>query len=670
VNANGHRRQKRALSRLALLLLALSALVLSASLLTTAAVLEPPPRDPNETPAGVPGADASFLPAHHANDRPPYSAQGLTQARWEVGAVQAGWTHRPLWQSPVTGEGVRVAVIDTGVDADHPDLRGRVVAWKDFVNNEKTPYDDTGHGTHVAGIIAAGGHTQMRPDQGYFLTGARGVAPGAEIIAAKAMDENGRGDPSRIAEAILWSLDPDGTGETSAHIINLSLGIALPPESDQNNLQRARGELFPPSSAMQEVQDAIRLATQQGAIVVVAAGNHDAGEPGRILFPGTMDEVITVGALDPQGHVAPFSNRGQPGDGKPDLVAPGVVLSTSPLHDGTQAVARYRGLGGTSMAAPFVSGTIALMIEADGTLGTQSPHGENRDNTERVRTILQETARPLTTAGPEAQGAGVLRVDDALAMTGTGDAGLRPSMYAAPFALVVGGTWVAYRRRSSATRQAKTTPRTRVPPSSTPPGTSGDPFGHHAHQNAPRTPGYVGPHHPYRPTQSFGSFPGTMDRTPGALAQSDPGAPWTPPPAQPDPRTHWSRQRSPWLAPGATPGARRPLKRPTEKTPGLHPAPDQSSPRQRSPGAPKRHKNADPCWRPLKTERVPRPQTAPHPRDSGWRPLKTERVPRPQTAPHPRDSGWRPLKTERVGSPSFRNQRGTKRGWDRLRWDN
>ncbi len=466
--------------------------VLSASLLASAAgqpqsppALSPTPGDPCPIVENEPGA----LAMGHAAAPGTYTAQTLLQSRWDIGAVQANWNHRPLWQSPVTGQGVRVAVIDTGVDAGHPDLQGRVVAWKDFVGDREQPYDDTGHGTHVAGIIAGGGHTQLRPDESYFLTGARGIAPDAEIIAAKAMDKDGRGDPNRIAEAILWSLEGDGE-RGGAHVINLSLGIAWedPGHDDVGVLGERDSWGIPRHGSMSVVEDAIQKAHRQGAIVVVSAGNHQAGEPGRILFPGTLEEVITVGASDPTGQVAPFSNTGTRGDAKPDLVAPGVVVSTHPQQEDTRNVPRYKGLGGTSMAAPFVAGTVALLLETDATLQEQSASGDHSGNTDRVRTILTQSARPIHGAQPEEQGAGQLRVDAALQLAGGDDGPLRPAAYATPFFVAVGGYWVIRRRAGSRHRVfASKDPDEPGRPAATSPARTPP-------ANTVRPPGLLGPH--------------------------------------------------------------------------------------------------------------------------------------------------------------------------------
>ncbi|MBW3581570.1 MAG: S8 family serine peptidase [Euryarchaeota archaeon] len=356
-----------------------------------------------------------------------YVADTLLGARWDAGAVDAEWTARPFWVEPVRGNGVRVAIIDTGIDATHPDLRGSVVGWRDFLEARPTPYDDDAHGTHVAGIIAARGHLQPDPFAHYFPFGATGVAPGVELLVAKAMDRDGNGDATTVAAAVRWALDPNGDGDPSdgAHVINLSIGIET-PEGDGDDLPFGLPTVASRSASETKVlEDAIRTAYDMGAVVVVAAGNHDPDSAhDQVTFPGTMREVITVGALDGAGHVATFSNRGAPESGKPDLVAPGIILSTFPkTHDtvdGSQD--GYLALGGTSMASPMVAGTVALMMEADPSLKGLSAEGGRGGHTERMRAVLQATAVP---AGPsEAAGAGALRVDAAVATIDVGEGGL------------------------------------------------------------------------------------------------------------------------------------------------------------------------------------------------------------------------------------------------------
>ncbi len=233
-----------------------------------------------------------------------------------------------------TGAGIRVAIIDTGIDYSHPALGGglgpqfKVIGGYDFVNNDDDPRDDHGHGTHVAGIVAANA-----PD----LTG---VAPEASLLALKALDAGGEGKTSDVIAAIERALDPNGDGDPSdrAHIINLSLSA---PGGPEDALSRA-----------------VDAAVAAGVVVCAAAGN--SGLVLGIGSPGTSESAITVGASQGTQQIAPFSARGpntRTYGVKPDIVAPGVSIRSTALGGGTTL------MSGTSMASPHVAGVAALLLE-------------------------------------------------------------------------------------------------------------------------------------------------------------------------------------------------------------------------------------------------------------------------------------------------------------------
>ncbi|WP_425448748.1 S8 family peptidase [Dethiothermospora halolimnae] len=238
------------------------------------------------------------------------------------------------------GEGITVAVIDTGV-SPHSDLvkpKNRIVGFKDFVNDKKKPYDDNGHGTHVAGIIASNGYSS----KGKYA----GVAPKANILGVKALDSEGSGSTSDIISAIQWVIETKDVYNTK--ILNLSLGSPATESYKSDPLNRATQE-----------------AINAGLTVVVAAGNNGPSK-NTILSPGNNPNVITVGAVDDNktieiddDTIAPFSSRGPTKEGfkKPDIVAPGVdIMSLSNTKlDG------YHSLSGTSMATPMVAGSLALL---------------------------------------------------------------------------------------------------------------------------------------------------------------------------------------------------------------------------------------------------------------------------------------------------------------------
>lgn len=230
------------------------------------------------------------------------------------------------------GKGVVVAIIDTGIDYTHPALgQGfgpgfRVIGGWDFVNDDADPFDDEGHGTHVAGIVAG---------QSDVITG---VAPEASLIAYKVLDATGSGSDSNVIAAIERAADPNGDGDTSDHVdvANLSLGGGGNPDD--------------PTSV------AVDNATTAGVTFAIAAGNN--GVFHGIASPGTARSAITVGASDLIDHIASFSSRGPNMKNitiKPDVVAPGFgIYSSFPGN-------RYVALSGTSMATPHVAGAAALL---------------------------------------------------------------------------------------------------------------------------------------------------------------------------------------------------------------------------------------------------------------------------------------------------------------------
>jgi len=230
------------------------------------------------------------------------------------------------------GKGVTVAIIDTGIDYTHPALGSgfgpgfKVIGGWDFVNNDADPFDDAGHGTHVAGIVAGLSDT------------ITGVAPEASLIAYKVLGANGSGSSSNVIAAIERAADPNGDGDTSDHVdvANLSLGGGGNPDD--------------PASV------AIDNATAAGVTFCIAAGNSGAFH--TISSPGTARSAITVGASDLFDFVASFSSCGPNMKNiaiKPDVVAPGVaILSSLPGNN-------YAALTGTSMATPHVTGAAALL---------------------------------------------------------------------------------------------------------------------------------------------------------------------------------------------------------------------------------------------------------------------------------------------------------------------
>ena len=347
-------------------------------------------------------------------DRPAFATLERTSAT--IGAALA------RQDFGLTGAGVGIALIDSGVSGWHDDLymdsdatySPRVVHFKDFVNPypadsyyTEYPYDDYGHGTHVAGVIAG---------SGYDSNGARaGVAPKASIVGLKVLDYNGAGFVSDVIDALDYAVSVKDA--YNIRVINLSVGAGIYESYNSDPLAQAA-----------------RRAVNAGIVVVAASGNFgrgDNGEPqyGGITSPGNAPWVFTVGASNHQGTtsraddgIGVFSSRGPSWidfSAKPDLVAPGVGIE-SLAEPWTTLYTRYSGyllsganpslwyspylsLSGTSMAAPVVSGTIALMLEANPGL---TPNA--------VKAILQYTSQVGAGQDFLTQGAGYLNARGAI----------------------------------------------------------------------------------------------------------------------------------------------------------------------------------------------------------------------------------------------------------------
>ena len=239
-----------------------------------------------------------------------------------------------LWAEGLTGQGVRIAIVDTGVDATHPDLEGRVAAQADFTGEGDG--DGNGHGTHCASIALGSGAAS----NGTYC----GVAPGATLYAAKVLKASGSGMMSDVMAGVEWAVDQ------GVQVISLSLGGSGPSSGDD---------------ALSETCDA---AVDQGVVVCVAAGN-DGPRQYSIGSPGAAQKVITIGASNDQDTVASFSSRGPTADGriKPDVVLPGVDIVAARASEtsmGTPLNERYTSASGTSMATPHAAGVCALLLEA------------------------------------------------------------------------------------------------------------------------------------------------------------------------------------------------------------------------------------------------------------------------------------------------------------------
>ena len=248
----------------------------------------------------------------------------LDRSAAQIGAPEA-------WAAGLTGAGVTVAVLDSGVDETHPDLAGREVAERNF-SEAPDNTDNFGHGTHVASILAGTG----AKSGGRY----RGIAAGASILDGKVLDDYGYGTDSGVIAGMEWAV------EQGADIVNLSLG-------------------GPDTTDVDPVEQAVEsLSAQHGTLFVIAAGNRPGS--GTVSSPGSAPSALTVGAVDRQDALAEFSSRGPVGDGsiKPDVTAPGVGIVAA-LHAagtiGAPVEPGYTALSGTSMATPHVAGAAALL---------------------------------------------------------------------------------------------------------------------------------------------------------------------------------------------------------------------------------------------------------------------------------------------------------------------
>ncbi len=225
-----------------------------------------------------------------------------------------------MW-ADTKGRSSVVAVVDTGIDNSHPDLAANVIDGADFSSGilGKDFIDKNGHGTHVAGIIAANGSIF-------------GVAPEAKLIAVKVLNEKGQGSFTNIARGLNWARNWQGSNGEKVNVINMSLGGPL-----------SHAKLY----------DEIKKCVAQGIIIICAAGNSGDGDPEtiEISYPAYYPECVAIGAVDLNSGVANFSNSNK----QIAVVAPGVETYSTYLGG------KYVKLSGTSMAAPHVSGAVALI---------------------------------------------------------------------------------------------------------------------------------------------------------------------------------------------------------------------------------------------------------------------------------------------------------------------
>lgn len=273
----------------------------------------------------------------------PVSVNSETGVKYTYGLNNIGIADLNKKHPEIDGSGVTVGIIDTGVDASHPDLKGRVMMFHDFVDNKTEPYDDNGHGTHVAGTISGGNTSGTQI----------GVAPGVKIFAAKVFSAEGSANDTDILAAMQWMLDPDNNPATNDQpaVVSNSWG------GDQSSKDLEK-------SPYKKMLDTWVAA---GMFPSFAAGNS-GDSPGTVGVPGGLPAAYAVCAVDSRNVVAYFSSRGPITwtiDGKdqefvkPEICAPGVGVQSS-MPGG-----KYGNMSGTSMATPHISGVVALVKQAN-----------------------------------------------------------------------------------------------------------------------------------------------------------------------------------------------------------------------------------------------------------------------------------------------------------------
>ncbi len=278
------------------------------------------------------------------------------------------------WDAGYDGTGVTVAVLDTGVDDEHPDLAGQIDDQVSFVPGETTR-DLAGHGTHVASTVLGTGAASDGLE--------RGVAPGARLIVGKVLSDDGYGQDSWIIDGMEWAA-------ARADVVNLSLGTS-----------EANDGTDPMSQALNS------LSAETGTLFVVAAGN--AGGEQTIGSPGAADAALTVGAVDGTDQLTWFTSQGpRVGDMaiKPDLVAPGVDVNAARSQWSAEGEGPYVALSGTSMATPHVTGAAAVLAQ-------RHPDWSGA----QLKDALMSATKELEGQGPYQVGTG--RLDVAAAVLGT-----------------------------------------------------------------------------------------------------------------------------------------------------------------------------------------------------------------------------------------------------------
>lgn len=302
--------------------------------------------------------DADVHTMGHTSTIPEY------QNSWGVDHIQADLVH------PANkGTGIKVCIVDTGIDYNHPDLKANYVTGYDFVNSDSNPIDDNGHGTHVSGTVAAVGGNG----------GVIGVAPEVSLYAVKVLDAGGSGTYSGVIAGINWCVN------SGTQIISMSLGG---------------------SSGSTSLQSAVDTAYSKNVLLVAAAGNSGnlKGKGNNVVYPARYDSVIAVAATTKTDARASFSSTGP----AVELSAPGSGIQSTWIGSG------YKTISGTSMATPHVSGSAALVFNSNELAWTSAGYtnGDGTWTNAEVRKVLDSTAQDLGVVGRDTlYGFGLARPD-------------------------------------------------------------------------------------------------------------------------------------------------------------------------------------------------------------------------------------------------------------------
>lgn len=269
-------------------------------------------------------------------------SQAAQVVPWGVAKIGANL----VWPSGNSANPIKVAIVDTGISTGHPDLAANLKGGVNTINPQKSYNDDNGHGSHVAGIVAALNNS----------VGVVGVGPQVDLYAVKVLGRSGSGWISDIIEGIDWAI------ANNMQVVNMSLGS---------------------TSDVQSLHDAVIRAGNAGLVVVAAAGNSG----GAVIFPAAYPEVVAVSATDQNDQIASWSSRGP----EVDLAAPGVSIFS------TYKGSNYTTLSGTSMATPHVAGAAALILNAS--VGSYDENGNGRWDANEVVARMKASADDLGEVG-------------------------------------------------------------------------------------------------------------------------------------------------------------------------------------------------------------------------------------------------------------------------------